>query len=101
MSAPDRAVEKAADKLDDLAAKAAAKDKPGEKLAPALEDDADFLRTMTPSRVRQRLRTGPPPVPQRRRPRPARSASALPTLIAAFALGVLIAKLVDWRSYAT
>ena len=99
MSAPDRVVEKAADELETLAAKAADKGLPAEKLAPALEEDAEFLRKMTPSKVRERLRSAPP-APERRRPRAARSKSALPALIAAFALGVVLAKLVDWRSYA-
>jgi hypothetical protein len=99
MSSADRAVEKAADTIDTLAVKAADKGGLAEKLAPALEEDAQFLRKLTPSKVRARLRSGSP-APRRRPPRAARSKSALPTLVAAFALGVVVAKLVDWRSYA-
>lgn len=99
MSLPDRAVEKAADRLDTLAAKAVVKGAPAAKLAPALEEDADFLRKMTPSEVKRRLRAA---APDAGRPalRAARPPSAVTTLVAAFMLGVVIAKLVDWRSYA-
>jgi hypothetical protein len=101
MSATDRAVEKTADRLEGLATKAAEHGKPGEKVAPLLEEDAEFLRKMTPTKVRERLSSD---AHGRSRPaeRPARDGqSGIVVLAAAFALGVVVAKLVDWRSYAT
>jgi hypothetical protein len=101
MSATDRAVEKTAGRLEDLAAKAAEHGKPGEKVAPLLEEDAEFLRMMTPTRVKERL-SSDTPASGRSPARPARkNGSGIVVLAAAFALGVLVAKLVDWRSYAT
>jgi len=101
MSATDRAVEKTADRLDDLAAKAAEHGKPGEKVAPLLEEDAEFLRKMTPTRVKQRL-SSDAHAKGRTPGRPARDRQGgIVVVAAAFALGVVVAKLVDWRSYAT
>ena len=101
MSTADRAVEKTAERLDDLADKAAARGRPVEKVAPMLEEDAEFLRKMTPTKVKERLSSsdGPRSAPSKRRAH--RSENGLVVLGAAFALGVVVAKLIDWRSYAT
>jgi hypothetical protein len=103
MSSADRAFERAAAKLDELADEAAAKGGLAEKAAPALADDADFLRTIEPTLVAARIRGERQPRAPRRRP-PGRAggspARALAPVGAAFALGVVVAKLVDWRSYA-
>lgn len=104
MSKADLAFERAADKLDELAAGAAEKGGIAEKAAPALADDADFLRTMEPSKVAERVRGGGSPEGARRPPRTRAGGrsrvSAVAPAGAAFVLGVLIAKLIDWRSYA-
>ena len=63
--------------------------------------DAEFLRKMTPTKVKERLSSsdGPRSAPSKRRAH--RSENGLVVLGAAFALGVVVAKLIDWRSYAT
>jgi hypothetical protein len=100
MSAPDRAVEGAAARLDALASRAAEKGGPVAKVAPTLQEDADFLHKMTPSKVRRRVRSPQAVESRRRKRRPARPSGGLAAVGAAFVLGVLVAKLVDWRSYA-
>ena len=104
MTSADRAFERAAGKLDELASEAEEKGGVTEKLAPKLADDADFLRKMEPSKVAQRVRgeRSPEPAraePKRRDKRPG-TVAALAPVGAAFGLGILIAKLVDWRSHA-
>lgn len=98
MSRPDRMVERAAERLEGVAEKAAVKGGLAKQVAPALEEDADFLRKLAPSKVRRRMREDTPSAP-RARVRPAREGGGLMALAAAFALGVLVAKLVEWRSY--
>jgi hypothetical protein len=109
----DRAVEAGAGKLDDLSQKAAAKGGVAGKVADELADDAAFLRKLKPSLIVRRARgelprdqepgTAPPrpvtPVgPQHAR----RRGGANPFLVAAvaFAVGTVVAKLIDWRSHA-
>jgi hypothetical protein len=111
MNRADNAFERAAGKLDELAAETEEKGGVAAKLAPALADDADFLRTMEPSKVAQRVRGGRPSetasksrhTPSTKGSRRSAGAGRLAALApagAAFALGVLVAKLIDWRSYA-
>jgi hypothetical protein len=112
MSEVDKALERAAGKLDELAEAAARKGGVAERAAPALADDADFLRTIGPSKVVDRIRSeGPERAPRERAPRDGRGnkgggkksgglVSSLAPAGAALALGILIAKLVEWRSYA-
>lgn len=99
MSWPDRAVERAAGSLESVAEGAAGKGGLGERIAPSVEEDARFLRKLAPSRVGRRLREGASPRERASRP-PVRGRGGLTTLAAAFALGVVVAKLVEWRSYA-
>lgn len=99
MSLPDRAVEKGADGLEGLGARTADRGAVGERPSPALQEDADFVRKMTPSKVKDRLRTAAP-APEGRTPRRDGPTSGIQALLAAFALGVVAAKLVTWRSYA-
>ena len=83
------------------------------KLAKPLADDAELLRGMRPSRIAARLRGEaegeevrpatplPPAEPEPRREKSPRSGPPTIALaVGAFALGILIAKVVDWRSHA-
>jgi hypothetical protein len=96
-------LEKAADQLERLSVQAESQGGLTGALAAPLADDADFLRKVEPSRIAARLR-GTPSEPARRT-RPAKGAGALDlplplVLAAALTAGFLLAKLVEWRSYA-
>jgi hypothetical protein len=111
----DGAVEGAAAKLEQLSRKAAAKGGLAAKLAEELADDAVFLRKLKPSLIAARARgespTDLPPgaaprapsVPQLG-PRPTRGTgeerNPLVVVGAAFATGIALAKLIDWRGHA-
>jgi hypothetical protein len=110
----DRIVEGGADKLDTLADKAAAKGGVAGKLADELADDAGFLRKLKPSLIVARAKgeapkdgepgaarrspggpqLGAPPSDAKRGPNPFVVAGT------AFAVGMLMAKLIDWRGHA-
>jgi hypothetical protein len=111
----DDAVESGADKLEELSDKAAAKGGVAGKLAPELAEDAAFLRKLKPSLMVKRAKgelprdaepgtvrapqapSGPQHPPQKRRrsgPNPLVVAGA------AFGLGTLLAKVIDWRGHA-
>ena len=106
-------VERAASRLEELSQEAAASNGIKAKLAPELAQDADFLRKMKPSLVKERIKgnepvepaggAGPPPKPQPR-PKARRPGSGGPSPIVvialAFAVGYAIAKIVDWRGHA-
>ena len=109
----DKAVEQGADKLDALADKAAAKGGVGSKLADELTDDATFLRKLKPSLMVARAKGEAPKdaEPGSRRPCPVRPATqeGLAARVgrirssstgAAFGLGTLLAKVIDWRGHA-
>ena len=112
----DQAVESGADKLEELSGKAAARGGMAGKLAPELAEDATFLRKLKPSLMvkrakgelpkdaepgttkAQRSPSGPQHKPQKKRkdggPNPLAVAGA------AFGLGTLLAKIIDWRGHA-
>jgi hypothetical protein len=110
----DKAVDKGADKLDTLADKTAAKGGIGGKVADELADDASFLRKLKPSlmvarakgeapkdqepgtdaRAPSRAQLGPRPSGKTKGPNPFVVAGA------AFAVGTLVAKIIDWRGHA-
>jgi hypothetical protein len=112
----DRALEAGADKLDELSDKAAARGGVAGKLAPELADDASFLRKLKPSLMVKRAKgelpkdaepgtataprapSGPQHAPQKQRkdsgPNPLAVAGA------AFGVGTLLAKIIDWRGHA-
>jgi hypothetical protein len=108
----DRAVETGADKLEDLSGKAAAKGGLAGKLANELADDAAFLRKLKPSLMARRAKgelpkdaepgtgaaapSGPQHGKQKRRGGP----SPFVVAGAAFGVGSLLAKLIDWRGHA-
>ena len=111
----DDAVQSGADKLEALSDKAAAKGGVAAKLAPELAEDAAFLRKLKPSLMVKRAKgelprdaepgsvrapqapSGPQHPPQKRRgSRP----NPLVVAGAAFGLGTLLAKVIDWRGHA-
>jgi hypothetical protein len=111
----DQVVDRAADHLQELAAKAAAEGGFAAKIAPELRDDAAFLRKLKPSLIAARAKgeapmheqptqgTAAPTGPQLgRRPKPRKKGGASPFLIvgAAFAAGIVLAKIIDWRGHA-
>jgi hypothetical protein len=111
MTRGDVLVEKGASRLQQLSQRAARSGGLTAKLAPELADDAAFLRKLKPSLIVARARgraptnekpeeTSAPRVlskPNERRPR-----GPNPWLVigAAFALGIVAAKVIDWRSHA-
>lgn len=107
----DRTVDAGAEKLDALAARAAAKGGLGEKLGDELAGDAAFLRKLKPSLVASRVKgerpTEPAPVAaapvQSTRSAPSKSRNGpnpLAVTGAAFAVGAVLAKVIDWRGHA-
>ena len=118
MTKADLLVERGATRLQQLARRAAQRgDGIGEWLAEELTEDAAFLRKLKPSLIAARARgerpaaqrtpPAPSPQPQARPEKPKKekkrkNGGPSPILIvgAAFATGILLAKVVDWRSHA-
>ena len=110
----DDAVDTGAEKLEALSDKAAAKGGVAAKLADELADDASFLRKLKPSLIVRRAKGELPkdaePGTSGRRQAPsgpqlsaqARKGGPNPFVIvgAAFAAGIVLAKLIDWRGHA-
>jgi hypothetical protein len=111
----DQTVERVADKLQELANKAAAQDGIKRKLAQPLADDAEFLRKLKPSLIAARVRgeattngepahgtvvpSAAPPKP----PKPKREGGGPnPWLVVGVGLaaGIALAKWIDWRGHA-
>ena len=112
MTKVDYAVERGAQRLQELADKAAARgDGVGEWLAEELANDAAFLRKLKPSLIKARARSGAPVNPEPsapsspqlgKRPKKKRKQGGkrpAPVLVVGVALvaGVLLAKVLDWR----
>jgi hypothetical protein len=120
MSKADELVERGAAFLEQLSHKAASEGGFAAKLAEPLADDADFLRKMKPSLVLARLRGEArtdgkveldatverprpqlDPQPKRKKPKkPGGGPNPIVVVAAAFAVGVVVAKMVDWRGHA-
>jgi len=117
----DEMVERAASRLEEMSQEAASSDGIKAKLADELAQDADFLRKMKPSLVKERIKgnepvepaggTAPPPTPtppprpakpKAKAKKPGRSGGPSPILVLAiaFAVGYALAKVVDWRGHA-
>lgn len=109
----DRIVESGADQLDSLADRAAAKGGLAGKAADELAEDARFLRKLKPSLIVARAKgrlpkdaepgstvprapTGPQLGPRGRK----RGPSPFVVAGAAFAVGTMLAKVLDWRGHA-
>lgn len=109
----DDAFDRASEKLREASVRAAQRGGVAARLARPLSEDSEFVRKLKPSLVAARLRgeqsaldgARAPSGPQLG-PRPnsggRRNAGASPLLIvgAAFAAGILLAKVVDWRGHA-
>jgi hypothetical protein len=115
MTRVDQTIDRAADKLQELAEKAAGQDGLKAKLAEPLAEDAAFLRKLKPSLIAARARgeaptdqqpgsgTVVPSAPPRPKPPKAkREGGPNPWLVAAAALaaGIALAKWIDWRGHA-
>ena len=112
MADADAMVEKGAQRLRELAQKAAARGGVAEMLAEPLAEDADFLRKLKPSLIAARVRGETPadlePGPAVLAPsrgagaETGRQAGPNPFLVvgATLVLGVLLAKVIDWRGHA-
>jgi len=119
MTKADVAVEKGAQRLQELADRAAARgDGVGEWLAEELANDAAFLRKLKPSLIKARARgqaltnqepAAPPPAapssPQlgkrpKKRKRTGKGPPPVVVVGAALVAGVLLAKVLDWRGHA-
>ena len=115
MTKADQLVDRAAARLQELADKAAAEGGVTAKFAQPLADDAEFLRKLKPSLIKARAK-GEAPTNQKpghgsvapsapqlgRRPKSKRKTGPNPFLVlgVAFAAGILIAKVIDWRGHA-
>jgi hypothetical protein len=111
----DQTIDRAADKLQELADRAASQNGLKAKLARPLAEDAAFLRKLKPTLIAARARgeaptdekpgsgTVAPSGPQpEERPKPNRTGGPNPWLVAAGALvaGIALAKWIDWRGHA-
>ncbi len=110
MTRGDQALDTAADKLETFVQNARREGGVKAKVGEAFADDPEFLRKLKPSLIRARAKGERPTEPMRTRrtvPPPKRRAKPRgdgpnPWLVvgAAFALGMLAAKALDWRSHA-
>jgi hypothetical protein len=111
----DELVEHGADRLRQLSERAAAGDGVAKKLAQPLAEDADFLRKLKPSLMKARakgdaptnekpgqVRAAPGGPQLGKRPRPEKNGGPNPFVVAgaALAVGILLAKWIDWRGHA-
>jgi hypothetical protein len=109
----DELIDRGADGLQDLADRTAAEGGVREKVANELADDAAFLRKLKPSLIVARARGQAPtnqkpgqgvvaPSGPQLGKRPKRRGGPSPWLVlgAAFAAGIVAAKLIDWRGHA-
>ena len=114
MTRGDDTVERAADRLEEAAEDAAARGGVAGKAADELAQDAAFVRKLKPSLIAARLRgdaptdqkpaaaPAAPAGPQLQRPRAPEEGGPNPVAVVgvALAVGILLAKIVDWRGHA-
>jgi hypothetical protein len=115
MNRADQLIDRAADRLREMADRAAAEGGITSKLAEPLAEDAAFLRKLKPSLIVARAKgeaptdmpagSGAPTAPTKpqlgRRPKK-RGSGPNPYLVvgAALVTGIVLAKLIDWRGHA-
>ena len=110
MTRGDEAVERAADKIGEASQRAAERGGLAAKLGRPLAEDSAFLRKLKPSLVKARLSgnganaidppAAAPSGPQLGPRRPGGAPNPFVLVGGALALGILLAKLIDWRSHA-
>jgi len=114
MSAADQKVERAANKLQQLANELAGEGGLKAKLAEPLAADADFVRKLKPSLIKARargdaptnLKPGRAPIaptgPQLSKRKPGNGGGPNPFVVIGIALaaGIVLAKWIDWRGHA-
>lgn len=118
MTGADQKVERAANKLQQLANDLAGEGGLKAKLAEPLAEDADFVRKLKPSLIKARARgqaptnqepgAPPPPAPSspqlgkrpKKRKRGGKGPPPIVIVGAALVAGVLLAKVLDWRGHA-
>jgi len=111
MTGGDAILERGAERLQELSDRAAATGGPAAKLAEPLAEDAVLLRRMKPSLIAARLKgeaptdlepgsgaVVPPALKAKRGTR--RGPSPLLVIGAALVAGVVLARVLDWRSHA-
>jgi hypothetical protein len=114
MNRADQLIDQAADRLQQFANEAAGEGGLKAKIAEPLADDAAFLRRMKPSLIRARIKGEAPTnlspahgtvsptaaqLAERQKP-PGEGPSPWLVLGVAFAAGIVVAKLIDWRGHA-
>ena len=108
----DQLVDRAADHLQEMADKAAAEGGVAAKFAQPLADDADFLRKLKPSLIKARAKGRAPKhqnpghgtvAPTGAKPKRPGSGGPSPLLFVgiAFAAGIVLAKIIDWKNDAS
>ena len=109
----DQLVDRAASRLQEIANKAASEGGFAAKLAQPLADDAAFLRKLKPSLILARAK-GEAPTNEKtahgavapsgpqlgKRPKQVGGPNPFVVLGIAFATGILLAKIIDWRGHA-
>ena len=118
MTKADQVIDRAADRLRELADRAAAEGGIKAKLAEPLAEDAAFLRKLKPSLIAARARgeaptdqpsgSGTPPAPSApqlgKRPKknkpPGEGPNPFLVVGVALAAGIVLAKIIDWRGHA-
>jgi hypothetical protein len=114
MTAVDEKFDRLADKLQQLANRAAGEGGGKAKLAQPLAEDADFLRKLKPSLIRARMRGAAAtsarptqghvaPAPEQKRPKKNPSGGGPnPWVVvgACLVAGIVLAKVIDWRGHA-
>ena len=102
----DHVVDKAADHLQEVADKAAAEGGVAAKVAQPLADDAEFLRKLKPSLIKARAKGMAPKnqkpghgtVSPTGKPGAGRGPSPFVIIGIAFAVGIVVAKIIDWKN---
>ena len=109
----DALVERGAAKLEELSRDLASRGGFGAQIAPELAEDAEFLRRLKPSLVSARIRGEAPTnataasagvatrPPKPKKPKtPGEGPNPLLIVGGALVLGIVLAKVVDWRGHA-